>query len=85
MHVRGFGFFLAVAANVFQRKVSVVLLLEVLTSCSYKIWEVISERMWHLMFVLIPLAMWFADFECELCICLLTLEWNLHFLLFVLR
>ncbi|KAF9685159.1 hypothetical protein SADUNF_Sadunf03G0025400 [Salix dunnii] len=50
-------------ANVFQRKVSVVLLLEVLTSCSYKIWEVISERMWRLMFMLIALAMWFAGSE----------------------
>ena len=74
MHVRGFGFFLAVAANVFQRKVSVVLLLEVLTSCSYKIWEVISERMWRLMFMLIALVMWFAGSECEFCICLLILE-----------
>jgi hypothetical protein len=82
--LRDLGLFLVVAANVFQREVSVVLLLEVLT-CSYEIWEVISERTWCLMFMVIAVAMWFADFECEFCICLLTVEWNLHNFLFVLR
>jgi hypothetical protein len=73
-----------VAGSIFQWKLSVVLLLEVLT-CSYEIWEVISERTWCLMFMVIAVAMWFADFECEFCICLLTVEWNLHNFLFVLR